>query len=85
MEKTIEKKFLGDTVIMKKLSSGMKCYIIPKMGYQSKMAVICTRFGSNDITYRLVGSKEKKNTPQGIAHFIEHKLFEQEWGDAFKM
>ena len=83
MEKTIEKKFLGDTVIMKKLSSGMKCYIIPKMGYQSKMAVICTRFGSNDITYRLVGSKEKKNTPQGIAHFIEHKLFEQEWGDAF--
>ncbi len=83
MESRKEKKILGDTIIMKKLSSGMKCYIIPKAEYQSKMAVICAKYGANDISFRLVGSQEKLMSPEGTAHFIEHKLFEQEWGDAF--
>ena len=33
-----ENNVIGDTIITKKLSSGMKCYIIPKNGYGEKMA-----------------------------------------------
>jgi len=78
-----ETKILGDRIITKKLSSGMKCYIIPKVGYGEKMAALCVRFGSNDICYRLPGEEKTEIVPQGTAHFIEHKMFEQEWGDAF--
>ncbi len=78
-----ENKIIGDRIITKKLSSGMKCYIIPKVGYGEKMAALCVRFGSNDICYRLANEEKKETVPKGTAHFIEHKIFEQEWGDAF--
>ncbi|MCI9354719.1 MAG: insulinase family protein [Firmicutes bacterium] len=83
MEMRKENNVIGDTIITKKLSSGMKCYIIPKNGYGEKMAVLCTKFGSNDIVYRRPTEEQKHNMPLGTAHFIEHKLFEQSWGDAF--
>lgn len=76
-------KVAGDKIIAKKLSSGMKCYIIPKAGYQTKMAAICVGFGSNDIMFNVSNIQDNYISPQGTAHFIEHKLFEQEWGDAF--
>ncbi len=83
MEMRKENNMIGDTIITKKLSSGMKCYIIPKNGYQEKMAVLCTKFGSNDVVYRRPTEEQKHDMPVGTAHFIEHKLFEQSWGDAF--
>ncbi len=83
MEMRKENNIIGDTIITKKLSSGMKCYIIPKNGYQEKMAVLCTKFGSNDIVYRRPTEEQRHDMPLGTAHFIEHKLFEQSWGDAF--
>ena len=49
MEMRKENNIIGDKIVTKKLSSGMKCYIIPKDGYGEKMAVLFTRFGSNDI------------------------------------
>ncbi len=83
MEMRKENNIIGDKIVTKKLSSGMKCYIIPKDGYGEKMAVLFTRFGSNDIAYRRPTEEEKHCMPLGTAHFIEHKLFEQSWGDAF--
>jgi len=83
MEMRKENNMIGDTIVTKKLSSGMKCYIIPKNGYQEKMAVLSAKFGSNDIYYRKPTEEQKHDMPLGTAHFIEHKLFEQSWGDAF--
>lgn len=78
-----ENNKIGDSIIIKKLSSGMKCYIIPKKGYCEKMAVLSAKFGSNDVVYRRPTEEQKHDMPFGTAHFIEHKLFQQSWGDAF--
>lgn len=76
-------KTLNEIILMKKLSSGAKCYIIPKADYKEKQAAVCFDFGSNDIFIQKEGEKEILEIPKGTAHFLEHKLFEEEWGDAF--
>lgn len=68
---------LSERILVKTLSSGTKCYIIPKAGYLEKQAAICVDFGSIDI------ENTDGSVPLGTAHFLEHKLFEEEWGDAF--
>ncbi|MBE6734732.1 MAG: insulinase family protein [Ruminococcaceae bacterium] len=64
-------------------STGLKICVWPKEGYNSTYAVFGTPFGSiyNHFT---AGDKEIK-VPDGIAHFLEHKLFESEEGDAFSL
>ena len=55
--------------------NGMPCFIIPKKDYKSKHAAIVVRYGGADYIYtKPDGSRAK--TPPGIAHFLEHKLFE---------
>jgi len=66
---------------VKALPSGMKCYIMPKKDYGEKIAALCVSFGAKDICYTLSGKEE--TMPLGTAHFMEHKLFQQKWGDAF--
>lgn len=67
----------------RKLPSGMDCYFIPMPNYEEKMAAIVVKAGSNFLACN--HSKEEKplQFPQGTAHFIEHRLFRQRWGDAF--
>lgn len=66
---------------VKTLPSGMKCYIMPKKEYGEKIAALCVSFGAKDISYTIDGKEE--TMPLGTAHFMEHKLFQQKWGDAF--
>ncbi len=62
-------------------SSGLRIFVLPKEGYRSTYAIIGTPFGSINTQFEL---KEGKVTvPDGIAHYLEHKLFESEDGDAF--
>lgn len=62
--------------------SGLRVYVIPK-NHGTGYAVFGTRFGSVDNCFTLDG--EKTTLPDGIAHFLEHKLFENEDGiDTFK-
>ena len=78
------KKFseiLDEDLYRNQLSSGMKCYIIPKAGYLEKQAMLTVCYGSADSTYTLNG-REIKN-PEGIAHFLEHKLFDDEENTLF--
>lgn len=62
-------------------SSGLKIFVMPKEGYRSTYAVIGTPFGSINTEFEVNG--EKVRVPDGIAHYLEHKLFESEDGDAF--
>ena len=62
--------------------SGLTVFVYPKEGYKSSYAIIGTRYGSVNTCFSLDGG-EKITVPDGIAHYLEHKLFESEDGDAF--
>lgn len=65
-------------------SSGLKMMIYPKENYSSTYVIFGTRYGSIDTHFKLEGDKEFTAVPEGIAHFLEHKLFESEDLDAFE-
>ena len=54
--------------------------IIPKSGIQKKYMIWGTNYGSNDSEFIIPGETEITKVPNGVAHFLEHKLFEQENG-----
>ncbi len=63
------------------LPSGLTVLVRPMPGYSSTHVVVATRFGSIDRDFSLDG--RKVHLPAGVAHFLEHKMFEDEDGDAF--
>lgn len=77
----IENKSLGEVCTVATHSSGLKIFIVEKPLFRSSYAVFGTKYGSIDNGFRIDG--ETVNVPEGIAHFLEHKLFESEDGDAF--
>ena len=54
--------------------------IIPKKGIQKKYVIWGTNYGSNDSKFVVPGETEETEVPKGVAHFLEHKMFEQESG-----
>ncbi len=62
--------------------SGLTIYVYPKQGYNSAYAIFGTRYGSINTKFS-VDDGETITVPDGIAHYLEHKLFESEDGDAF--
>ena len=58
-------------------SSGLGIYIIPKKGYSKTYAIFGTRYGSVDSKFVVPGEKELTEVPDGIAHYLEHKMFDQ--------
>ena len=64
--------------------SGLKILVYPKKNYAATYAVFGTRYGSIDTEFRLNGEEKFTCVPEGIAHFLEHKLFESEDLDAFE-
>lgn len=62
--------------------TGLCIYVYPKKGYRSTYAIIGTKYGSVNTCFSL-DDGEKITVPDGIAHYLEHKLFECEEGDAF--
>ncbi|MGI6308983.1 MAG: EF-P 5-aminopentanol modification-associated protein YfmH [Dethiobacteria bacterium] len=67
------------------LEGGPELYILPRKGYNKKYAIFSTRFGSIDNTFRIIdnGEEEEIILPDGVAHFLEHKLFDEEEGNVF--
>ena len=63
--------------------SGLRILLYPKEHNSSTYAVFGTHYGSIDTTFRVEG-EEPCTVPEGIAHYLEHKLFESEDGDAFE-
>lgn len=62
--------------------SGLSCYLYSMPNFSSHYAVFGTKYGSVDNTFFVDGKKTV--VPAGIAHFLEHKMFENEDGDAFE-
>ena len=57
--------------------TGLKVHIIPKANYSSSYAIFATNYGSVDSEFIVPGENEPITVPDGIAHFLEHKMFDQ--------
>ena len=83
---TIEhSKKLGENTFSTTLDNGLKVYICKKDGYKKKIGLFGTKYGSviNDFVDITNGKRIK--VPDGIAHFLEHKLFEKEGANALDL
>ena len=65
---------LGETLYSGKHESGLDVFVLPKKGFSKKYAIYSVKYGSVDTSYLVKG--REVNDPMGIAHFLEHKLFE---------
>lgn len=72
---------IGESYVKAVHESGLQIYILEKPRYNSAYALFGTKYGSIDTCFSVNG--EELCVPEGIAHFLEHKLFESEDGDAF--
>jgi len=79
----IENRELHETLYQYRVHPGMDVYVLPRPGYQKKYAIFSTRFGSIDNRFRVEPAQEITVLPDGVAHFLEHKLFEDEGGNVF--
>ena len=76
---------LKETLFHEKLENGLEVYLLPKIGFEKTYGLFSTRFGSIDTTFVPLGQKEMIKVEDGIAHFLEHKMFEQpDESDAFE-
>ncbi|AVL78399.1 MULTISPECIES: EF-P 5-aminopentanol modification-associated protein YfmH [Staphylococcus] len=76
-------KQIDETVYEAELNNGLKLFVIPKTGFQKTFVTYTTQFGSLDRKFKPHGSEDYVTVPDGVAHFLEHKLFENEEEDLF--
>ena len=71
---------IDEQIICAKHKSGLQVRLIPKK-LSSGCAVFGTRYGGKDNCFKLSGEKEFTEMPAGVAHYLEHKMFENEDGE----
>ncbi len=74
----IENKEINEKIYIEKLENGLDILVIPKKGFLQKSVMFGTKFGSINNKFKI--NNEEIQVPDGIAHFLEHKVFEQESG-----
>jgi len=65
---------LGETLYMDVLENGLRVCVLPRPGFSRKLAYFVTDFGAIHTDFLLDG--REVHAPAGIAHFLEHKMFE---------
>ncbi|MBA5259813.1 EF-P 5-aminopentanol modification-associated protein YfmH [Enterococcus hirae] len=76
---------INETLYHEVLPNGLTVYLLPKNDYHKTYGLFSTNYGSIDNEFIPYGSDKKIKVPDGIAHFLEHKLFEKEDGDVFQL
>ncbi|WP_174613367.1 EF-P 5-aminopentanol modification-associated protein YfmH [Virgibacillus ihumii] len=74
---------IDEVVYSKQLTNGLTVILLPKPEMAKTYAIFSTDYGSIDQTFTPIGKSERITVPKGIAHFLEHKLFEKEDRDVF--
>lgn len=82
-KKVLESKRVGDQYYEIDHPTGLKIFVYPKENSNSTYAVFGTKYGSVDTCFKRSDEADSCTVPEGIAHFLEHKLFENEDCDAF--
>ncbi|MEW9501241.1 EF-P 5-aminopentanol modification-associated protein YfmH [Jeotgalibacillus marinus] len=75
---------LNEELYFEKMDNGLLVYILPKTDFSKTYATFTTKYGSIDDQFIPFGEKDFVKVPDGIAHFLEHKMFEKEDGDVFQ-
>ena len=75
-------KRIGESVYRETLPNGLQVCVVPKPGYTKKYAFFATRYGGMDTRFCLNG--KWLDTPAGIAHYLEHKMFDTKEGNALQ-
>ncbi len=78
--KLIESTRIKEKAYIEKLENGLTVIIIPKENTKKKYVIWGTHFGSIDNRFIMPKTNEEVFVPDGVAHFLEHKMFEQENG-----
>lgn len=76
----IENKQIDEKIYIETLENGMKIIVIPKENTNKKYIIWGTKFGSIDNHFIDPVTNEEIQVPDGVAHYLEHKMFEQENG-----
>ncbi|QSZ27914.1 insulinase family protein [Aceticella autotrophica] len=77
-------KTIDEKMYFAEHESGLKIYLMHKKGYTKQFAIFATHYGSNDCKFIIPGENDITQVPDGIAHFLEHKMFEEEEGSIFE-
>jgi len=78
----IKNDILNEKMYKKEYKNGLRAYIMPKPGYNKTFAMFATNFGSIDDKFIHPETNETIEVPDGVAHFLEHKLFSMKDGSA---
>ena len=81
MEK-LEFTQVGETMYREKMGNGLNVFVFPKPEFQKGYAFFATNYGGMDMRFCLDG--EWHDTPAGVAHFLEHKMFDTKDGNALQ-
>ncbi len=77
---------VNEKIYIETLSNGLKVYMIEKRDFNKTYALFSTAYGSVDSEFIAIGENDYVKVPDGVAHFLEHKLFDQEDGvDVFEL
>lgn len=78
----MKNEILNEKMYKKEYKNGLCAYVMPKSGYQKTYAMFATNFGSIDDKFISPKTGEIIEVPDGVAHFLEHKLFSMKDGSA---
>lgn len=80
--KKLEYPRLGDRCYRDTLPNGLSVYVVPKPGFSKAYAFFAANYGGNDQRFCING--RWRNTPAGVAHYLEHKMFDMPEGNALQ-
>ncbi|MBO4331362.1 MAG: insulinase family protein [Oscillospiraceae bacterium] len=78
--KEIRYERLNETLWLSQLDNGLSIYVLPKKGFNKKYAFFAANYGGCDM--RFISDGKLMDTPAGIAHYLEHKMFDMPYGSA---
>ena len=73
---------LKETLYHEQMENGLQVYLLPKYGFEKTYGLFSTCFGSIDTSFVPIGQSNMVKVEDGIAHFLEHKMFDMKEGDA---
>ena len=81
--KQYEIALMGEKIYRARLKDGLQVFLMPRTGYSKMHAMFATRYGSIDTDF-ITPDGKRLSIPDGTAHFLEHKLFDNKDGNVFE-
>ena len=78
--KYVEYPALFDGYWQQVLPNGLTLRVVPRKGFAKIHAFYAMDYGAIDMEFELDGKRVR--TPGGVAHYLEHKMFDMPYGDA---